>query len=413
MRANSSGVDEPISITFPIMDVLGKGLDLSPNFFGVQSNDTDGSIEFLKVVGYQFRANPPSNWTKYDLQAYERKVSAYFHKEMMSDLLDIYSFSLTYTSDEIVRTGLTIFPYLAVGFAIMSVFSVVTIYYCSSQMDQWSKYKIVDAVFGCICPLLATSSALGFLFWCGFRFATILCVTPFLVLAIGVDDAYLMMYSWMRISNADPTAAKRDRISQMLVDVGPSVTITSLTNFLAFLVGFYTPTPEIQLFCFGNAVAILFDFLYQITMFAALLSITGGLQIRKDMEAGKRDWDFLAQKKLSRFLEDYSRWLADKFTAGLLLAVLCCYWFASLIGTLQIQVVLSADKLVLQDSLLIKMNHLREHYVLVNYTTANIFIQNPGDLHIPDRLRMMDRLVESFEAYPECLGSNYSHYFVR
>jgi predicted RND superfamily exporter protein len=50
------------------------------------------------------------------------------------------------------------------------------------------------ALIACICPLLATSSALGFLFWLGMRFGTILCVSPFLVMAIGVDDAFLMIH---------------------------------------------------------------------------------------------------------------------------------------------------------------------------------------------------------------------------
>ncbi|KHJ81515.1 hypothetical protein OESDEN_18799, partial [Oesophagostomum dentatum] len=59
------------------------------------------------------------------------------------------------------------------------------------------------------------------------------------------------------------------------------------------------------------------------------------------------------------------------------------------------------------------MNHIREHYVLVNYTVANIFVQNPGDLNDPSRLRRVNTLVEHFEAYPECIGANFSHYFVR
>uniref|UniRef100_A0A7I4YSX6 SSD domain-containing protein n=1 Tax=Haemonchus contortus TaxID=6289 RepID=A0A7I4YSX6_HAECO len=414
MRNKSARIQDHFTVTFPIMNVLGKDLDLSPNFFGVRTNKTDDTVEFLRVVAYTLRANPPSNWTKYDLQAYERLVSAYFHTEMKSDLLEVYCFSLTYTSDEIVRTGLTIFPYLAVGFVVMTIFSVVTVYYSSSRMNQWSNYKIIDAIFGCICPLLATSSALGFLFWCGFRFASILFVTPFLVLAIGVDDAYLMMHSWMRFSVKDPTMTKRERVAHMLVDVGPSVTITSLTNFFAFLVGYYTPTPEIQVFCFGNAVAILFDFLYQITIFAALLSIVGDLQMRENSKSNKvRQWNDLKVEKFSFILDEYSQWLANKFTAVFLFIILCCYWFISIVGALQIEMNLTADKLVLQDSRLIKMNYYREQFILVNYTIANIFIQNPGNLNDPERLDMVNRLIESFESYPECLGANFSHYFVR
>ncbi|ETN80424.1 hypothetical protein NECAME_09214 [Necator americanus] len=59
------------------------------------------------------------------------------------------------------------------------------------------------------------------------------------------------------------------------------------------------------------------------------------------------------------------------------------------------------------------MNHLREHYVLVNYTMASIFVQNPGNLNDPNRIHQLNSLVERFEAYPECLGANFSHYFVR
>uniref|UniRef100_A0A1I7WSS7 SSD domain-containing protein n=1 Tax=Heterorhabditis bacteriophora TaxID=37862 RepID=A0A1I7WSS7_HETBA len=138
MHQNSTIAEEQerISLTFPIMEVLGKELDLSPNFFGVRTNEALHTLEFLKIVMMQFRANPPQGWMKDDVQIYERKLSTYFHKEYRSDIINTYALSLTYTADEIVRTGLTIFPYLAVGFTIMGVFSVITVYYSSTKMGQ-------------------------------------------------------------------------------------------------------------------------------------------------------------------------------------------------------------------------------------------------------------------------------------
>lgn len=157
----------------------------------------------------------------------------------------------------------------------MSIFSVLSVRLNAHYYQQWSSQKIWIAFWACCCPLLATSSALGLLFWFGFRFGTILAVTPFLVLAIGVDDAYLMLHSWFRLCANSPKLDNEDllkwRVAEMLADTGPSITITSATNILAFTVGIFSPVPEIQLFCAGNAVAIFADYLYQIFVFVPVL----------------------------------------------------------------------------------------------------------------------------------------------
>ncbi|CAB3406814.1 unnamed protein product [Caenorhabditis bovis] len=399
-------------LTFPMMQVLGKELDLSPYFFGVRTNSA-GEVEYVKIVMLQVRANVPDGWTKEDAAAYERMISHYFHDEYNSTHVKPLAMSLTYTGDEIVRTGLTLFPYLGVGFTIMSVFSVVTIYYSSRRMDQWNYHKIVEAVLGCVCPLLATSSALGTLFWFGFRFGTILCVTPFLILAIGVDDAYLQIHSCMRLTVEDGSMTKREKISRMLVEVGPSIAITSLTNLLAFLVGIYTPTPEISLFCAGNAVAILFDFIYQLTMFTAILSVCTNEEMRKNAAKRKVSDLTFRNETFTRLLDSYCDWVANAYTHLLLLFCFIVYLIVSIRGALSINIILSPDKLVIGDSPLLQVNYLRDEFVLPNYTTVNIFVQNPGDLSNKSQLEYMNSLFDAFESYPECLGRRFSHYFMR
>jgi hypothetical protein len=54
---------------------------------------------------------------------------------------------------------------------------------------------------------------------------------------------------------------------EVMVDTGPSITITTLTNFLAFAIGILTPTPEIQLFSIGNALSIVLDYVYQVSSY--------------------------------------------------------------------------------------------------------------------------------------------------
>lgn len=54
-----------------------------------------------------------------------------------------------------------------------------------------------------------------------------------------------------------------------------SISITSLTDALAFLIGAIAPLPAVIYFCLYSCAAICFIFLYSMTIFVAILSILG------------------------------------------------------------------------------------------------------------------------------------------
>ncbi|KAF2072589.1 hypothetical protein CYY_006086 [Polysphondylium violaceum] len=104
-------------------------------------------------------------------------------------------------------------------------------------------------------------------------------VIPFLVLAIGVDNIFIIVNTFesLHVTRYDPNTkaailpTPEDSLARTMVKVGPSIALASLSESLAFLLGSLTKMPAVQAFTFYAAIAIFFDFLLQISAFASLL----------------------------------------------------------------------------------------------------------------------------------------------
>ncbi|CAI5732613.1 unnamed protein product [Peronospora destructor] len=113
-------------------------------------------------------------------------------------------------------------------------------------------------------------------------------VVPFLILAIGVDNMFILTNEFDRLAalrgleKLGTMRNTRDRaedellmmkqvMGETMVNVGPSIVVAAIAETLAFLVGALTRIPALTSFCVVAGLAVAANFVLQITWFASAL----------------------------------------------------------------------------------------------------------------------------------------------
>lgn len=136
-------------------------------------------------------------------------------------------------------------------------------------------FNAVVAVF------LSIVSGFGLLFICGVPFTSMTQILPFVIFGIGLDDAFIIAGAYDR-TNKEKDAV--ERIRETIEDVGASITLTTLSTTLAFLLGSTSTIPAVFWLCYYAVPTVIFVFLYQITFFVACIVLDTRRQ-----EQGRRD----------------------------------------------------------------------------------------------------------------------------
>ena len=95
-------------------------------------------------------------------------------------------------------------------------------------------------------------------------------VIPFLVLAVGVDNIFILVNEFDR---SDPEAPVEERVAQSLATVGPSILLSAVTETIAFSMGAFVTMPAVRTFSAYAALAVFVDAALQMTVFVSLLSL--------------------------------------------------------------------------------------------------------------------------------------------
>ncbi|KAI0687215.1 multidrug efflux transporter AcrB transmembrane domain-containing protein [Cytidiella melzeri] len=187
--------------------------------------------------------------------------------------------------------------------------------------------KVMLGLFGISLVILSVSSSVGFFSILNVRATLIIAeVIPFLVLAVGVDNVFILVHEMDRQNllhgpNAstapnfstttplsptqsrgrgfDPSQSNdesldaasvaqwlpvEERVARTLAKMGPSILLSTITEVVAFALGAIVPMPAVRNFALYAAGSVLLNALLQVTVFVSALTLD-----QKRQEANRVD----------------------------------------------------------------------------------------------------------------------------
>ncbi|XP_033108335.1 patched domain-containing protein 3-like [Anneissia japonica] len=348
-------------------------------------------------------------------------------------LIDVYRYTSRSIEQELENASDEVFASFAIAFTIIINFAIWT----SIRLDNVQN-KPWLALMGVASAGLAVVSAFGLLMYCGVPFIDIVASTPILILSIGVDDMFIMISSWRKTNVRAPVD---ERMGEAMSEAALSITITSVTDALAFGVGVLAVFPSVQIFCAYTGVAVLFDYLYQVTFFAACMAISGKrenanrhygtcLRVRPMDESPSKFYAICCSGGPSRktsadtreesphavmvfFRDFFGPFVTHPATKVVAVIIYLAYIGVSIWGITELQQGLQLRNLALDDSYVEPYYDLEERY-FKEYGPI-VFVVFPEELNVlePEINDKFMTILETFEKSEFTYGENFTDCWLR
>ncbi|KAK7945472.1 hypothetical protein WMY93_001200 [Mugilogobius chulae] len=141
-------------------------------------------------------------------------------------------------------------------------------------------FKDLVGIAGILIVLSSVAASLGIFSYLNVPLTLIVIeVIPFLVLAVGVDNIFIIVQTYQRDERM-PQEELHQQIGRILGDVAPSMFLSSFSETVAFFLGALSNMPAVRTFSLFAGLAVFIDFLLQISCFVSLL----GLDAKRQQE---------------------------------------------------------------------------------------------------------------------------------
>lgn len=218
-----SGIDPGMQALLPA--VMGTGF--ARGFPGVDAHVARlcDWLSQVKVLVAKFELTPGASSQKFELEAQQL-----LHKSSGLGGVRVTSMATGSLGQECAKSGTAAIPLLVV--AIGTMICYVLIFLGAETRVGTGETQLLLLLVGTSIPAISSVAAMGLLGYLGFSINVVVLMAPFLVLAVGVDDLFIIISSinFVGIHEKSPPAL----LSQALTRGGVAVTTSTMTSVTAF-----------------------------------------------------------------------------------------------------------------------------------------------------------------------------------
>ncbi|KAF8383096.1 ptr-15 [Pristionchus pacificus] len=405
--------DPRIKIEYPTMNFFDNKFFLLTHLYGVTPGGPLG-LQHIDMVHLIYMIPSYKEFTSEEVsKAFESRL-----KEVLEGKSELQTtmFSLSILKDEMQKNATYTIPFISLTILLLMSFTVG-----SCMTGDWITSKPIEAMMGIFTSTLAIISAGGLLFGLGIPFVHQVTVMPFIALAIGVDDTYVMLGAWQ---DTKRTLSPERRMALALEEAGTAISVTSITSILSFGIGTMSSTPAIAIFCKFIAIAVVFDWTYQLTFFAAVMALGARREAagyhcvmvwkkmpQKDIDQSKCP-DAISPTR--RFFEDkFAPFICHPATRIVMIFVYGAYIFTAFYGCSLLEPNLTPSRLVVDDSPLIHYLHLAQDKIWAEGLIGRVYVNNAPDFtKHPEQIARMKQFVSELESTPYSMGPNSTSFWL-
>ncbi|XP_055386647.1 NPC intracellular cholesterol transporter 1 isoform X2 [Condylostylus longicornis] len=274
--------------------------------------------------------------------------------------------------DELNRESQSDVSTILVSYLIMFAYIAISLGHVEHRSRIFIDSKITLGVGGVVIVLTSVISSVGIFGYAGVPATLIIVeVIPFLVLAVGVDNIFILVQTYQR-DVRKPNESHEEHIGRILGRVGPSMLLTSVSESCCFFLGSLSDMPAVKAFALYAGMALLIDFLLQITCFVSLLTLDTKRQYENRYDVccfiqGKKvDTGIQSEGLLFKFFKSiYVPFLMKKFTRAAVMIIFFGWLCSSIAIAPKIDIGLNQELSMPEDSFVLTYFKALQEYLSI------------------------------------------------